>query len=317
MSSPSRRVVYTVLIGEYEKLNEQPLSKASAIPFVCLTDNPGLTSQTWQVQQVKPLFALDPIRSQRFLNFNAHRVFPQFDQSLYIDNALVLDQPPEVIFEQSNPDAGLAVPIHPLRERLLDEFWTVASTGLDEPGRILEQLNYYIALNPQLLYRRPYETCLLVRNHDHPRVVEAMELWTAHVLRFSRRDQLALNHVLETVGLEPVVCEINQRASHLLHMNHMGRQKKVRSSKYGAVYHSMASANLQDKYADLATMRDRLVKLVSLGNPLRVKQKTTLWRLMDWVIRQAYRYPWIYRWGVWLIGRFPQLRRIFIWVRSD
>lgn len=64
-------------------------------------------------------------------------------------------------------------------------------------------------------------------------------------------------------------------------------------------------------------MRDRLVKLVSLGNPLRVKQKTTLWRLMDWVIRQAYRYPWIYRWGVWLIGRFPQLRRILIWVRSD
>lgn len=72
MSSPSRRVVYTVLIGEYEKLNEQPLSKASAIPFVCLTDHPGLTSQTWQVQQVKPLFALDPIRSQRFLKFNAH-----------------------------------------------------------------------------------------------------------------------------------------------------------------------------------------------------------------------------------------------------
>ena len=50
------RCVFTVLNGGYEALNEQPVAARSAIPFICLTDDPGLTSGTWQIRPFKPRF---------------------------------------------------------------------------------------------------------------------------------------------------------------------------------------------------------------------------------------------------------------------
>src|SRR5688572_10939275 len=56
--------VYTTLIGGYEPLNEQPVAASSRVPFVCLTDDPNLASDTWQIRHVTPLFGMDPVRSQ-------------------------------------------------------------------------------------------------------------------------------------------------------------------------------------------------------------------------------------------------------------
>jgi len=63
----ARSCVYTALIGNYEKLNEQPVARQSGIPFICLTDDPKLSSETWRIVQVSPLFRADPVRSQRLL----------------------------------------------------------------------------------------------------------------------------------------------------------------------------------------------------------------------------------------------------------
>jgi hypothetical protein len=38
--------VYTTLIGGYEKLNEQSVATNSRLPFICLTDDPDLRSET-------------------------------------------------------------------------------------------------------------------------------------------------------------------------------------------------------------------------------------------------------------------------------
>ena len=43
-----RRVVYTVLIGGYEPLLEQPVAGGFETDLVCLTDDPGLRSDTWE-----------------------------------------------------------------------------------------------------------------------------------------------------------------------------------------------------------------------------------------------------------------------------
>jgi hypothetical protein len=86
--------VCTTLIGGYETLNEQPAALSSSIPFICLTDDPGLTSETWQIRHVVPLFPADPVRSQRVIKLRPRDYLPEFAGSLYIDNTVRLKAPP-------------------------------------------------------------------------------------------------------------------------------------------------------------------------------------------------------------------------------
>lgn len=74
MNTTRNTCVYTVMVGDDETLNEQPMAAASGMPFICLTDNPRLTSQSWRIVHVPTAFAMDPIRSQRLLKTCPHRV---------------------------------------------------------------------------------------------------------------------------------------------------------------------------------------------------------------------------------------------------
>ena len=73
-------IVYTVLIGSNEGLNNQPFIKYSNYRHVCLTDNKNLKSKDWEIITVDPIFPQDSNRSQRYLdevhnfniNFNYH-----------------------------------------------------------------------------------------------------------------------------------------------------------------------------------------------------------------------------------------------------
>ena len=217
--------VYTTLIGEYEELQEQPLTTSSRLPFICLTDDPDVKSETWQIRHVKPLFGMDPIRSQRALKICPHEYLPAFDTSLYIDNCVLLKIKPEQLIERYLGDSGCCLPEHSFRESVLDEFLEVEAQSLDDPGRIFEQLNYYTVEFPELLKERPYWTGILLRDHRNPQVRAMLELWWAHVQRYSRRDQLSINVALKESGLRPEVLRIDNfdfsvpRMAHLCKAN--------------------------------------------------------------------------------------------------
>ena len=141
-TSPSL-CVFTALLGGYEQLNEQPMAARSNIPFICLTDDPELRSDTWQIRLVSPAFAMDPTRSQRDLKLRPHVHLPEFDASLYIDNAVLLVQPPEDVFSRYSPSEGFWLARHSFRGSVREEFAEVARLGLDDKGRVVEQLNHY------------------------------------------------------------------------------------------------------------------------------------------------------------------------------
>ena len=201
-----RVCVYTVLIGGYERLNEQPMAEASAIDFLCFTDDPGLTSATWQIRNVRPLFADDPTRSARALKIRAHSVVPDYDVSLYIDNSVVLLRPPEEVVANLLPDEELvAMVAHGFRDSVRDEFAAVAEARFDAPSRLEEQLAHYESSDHESLDLRPLKGILVLRRHNEPAVVSAMETWYSHVLRYSRCDQLSLWVALRRATLEPLV----------------------------------------------------------------------------------------------------------------
>jgi len=201
-----RLCVYTALVGGYERLNEQPVALESDVDFLCFTDDPGLQSETWQMRVARTLFPEDPSRSSRALKIRAHATVPEYDVSLYVDNSVVLGRPPEDVLADLLPDeAALALFEHSYRESVRDEFAAVAEAALDAPSRLDEQLAHYSVSDPEVLELRPLKGFLLLRRHHDPRVVAAMETWFAHVLRYSRRDQLSLWIALREARLEPVV----------------------------------------------------------------------------------------------------------------
>jgi hypothetical protein len=195
--------VYTTLVGHYEALNEQPAARNSRVRFICLSDDRSLSSDTWEIRHVDPVFPLDPIRSQRDLKIRPHLWVPDFAYSLYIDNSIILKEPPEALFALFDPAAGCMIPRHSFRETLLDEFLEVIRLGHDDVNRIMEQLNHYLLNEPFLLDEKPWWNAILVRAHGHRAVRNMSETWASHVMRYSRRDQLSINYALNKAGVSP------------------------------------------------------------------------------------------------------------------
>lgn len=206
--------VYTCLLNGYEELNEQPVASASSLDFICFTDDPDLASDSWSFRTVKPVFAADSARSQRRVKICTHRVLAEYDVSLYIDNSVILEQPPEALIDALLPaDSTLALFAHSARETVRDEFSEVVKLGLDAESVCREQRRHYESSDPGSLDERPLWSGVLLRRHNDPRVIEAMETWYAHVLRYSRRDQLSIWCALRSAGVIPYVHALSNTES--------------------------------------------------------------------------------------------------------
>jgi hypothetical protein len=136
-------------------LNEQPVAAQSGLRFLCLTDDPNVRSESWEMRLVSPVFGMDPIRSQRDLKIRPHVYLPEFNASLYIDNSILLSEPPERLFNLFERARGFCIPTHSYRDTVLDEFLEVAKHGLDDQSRIFEQLNHYLIDYPEVLRESP------------------------------------------------------------------------------------------------------------------------------------------------------------------
>jgi len=194
--------VYTTVFGNYEKLNEQLVANESRIDFICFTDDEHLTSSTWKIVHVNPVFPLDFTRSARTIKICPHRFLPNYDTSLYIDNSVTLKVVPEKIFKDvMDQNYDLICMRHSFRETVLEEFEEVLRLRYDKQDIVLEQLNAYNLINPEILSQKPYWCGFLARKHNKKIVEDSMEDWLAQVMRYSRRDQLSINYIISKYGL--------------------------------------------------------------------------------------------------------------------
>jgi hypothetical protein len=198
-----RGCVYTILMGGYEALNEQFVAAESELDFICLTDDPQLRSDTWKVRLVRPMFEMDQVRSQRYVKLSPHQFLPEYGYSLYIDNSVLLKKDPadELYLRLADHDAALI--LHSFRESVEAEFAAVTRRRFDHSRTLTEQLEHYRNSVPHVLREKPYWSGMLFRRHSSLAAITFSEIWTSHVLRYSRRDQLSLNYALDKSGLKP------------------------------------------------------------------------------------------------------------------
>ena len=209
MTTP-RRAVYTAVIGGYETVLTHP--PESDVDYICFTDDPTLTSTRWQIEQVRPLFPADPIRSARHLKIVGHPLLDGYDETLWIDNRVEILIDPADLMASWLAETDLSMPSHSYRETVIDEFVAVLEGGFDDPAKIQEQLFHYLTHDADALQERPYWTAIIARRPT-TEVTQAMATWRDQVLRYSRRDQLSINVAMRRAGLQITVQPIDNFGS--------------------------------------------------------------------------------------------------------
>ncbi len=183
-------VVYTALFGAHEKLLEQDVARSSSARFICFTDDASLTSSSWEIVHVEPLFPADPRRSQRDIKIRGHQLLHESDVWMYIDNTVRLKVPPEKIFDAWLGDADWAA-INQPQETLWEEFEKNRELSKDVESRLNEQLSDYSTHHRDALDSKPVWNGFFVRRNNE-KVTSFAELWFAHVCRYAARDQLSM-----------------------------------------------------------------------------------------------------------------------------
>lgn len=122
-------------------------------------------------------------------------------------------------------DSEIAIPSHSFHSTLNDEFDAVIEQQLDSPTRVSEQRAHYTSSHASILASAPVWTAIIARKTT-PRVNEFQQIWAAHVLRYSRRDQLSVGVAVAMSHVTVNCVEIDNHESDM-HRWPTGIQRKV------------------------------------------------------------------------------------------
>ncbi|KQY79128.1 hypothetical protein ASD52_04770 [Ensifer sp. Root142] len=192
--------VFTCSLGNYDPLPESTVLRDSGVDAICFTDNEFLESETWTIVRISPIFPSDPTRSQRYVKLNPHVFLPDYDFSIYIDSTIELLVDPKLIIEKYDCHP-VTFQNHSFRDTVHEEFLAVLDHGFDDQARVFEQLNHYLMESEHILFERPYWGGMILRRHNSDEVKEFSQIWSSHMLRYSRRDQLSLNVAAHLAGI--------------------------------------------------------------------------------------------------------------------
>lgn len=196
-----RRVVYTCLFGYSERFSDFEVVASPEIDYVVFTDDPNLKSKFWNVV-LAPFSDIDPPKRSKGFKHRPHVYFPDYSESLYLDNTIRLKISAAEIFDNFMTAGTLIRAFkHPDRDCSYDEAEIVGAIGYDSVDVIARQMEYHrgqdfpthIGLNA---------TGFLLRRHNDPLVKSTMDTWHAEMMQFSKRDQLSFNFAAWKHSLE-------------------------------------------------------------------------------------------------------------------
>lgn len=196
-----KKVIYTVLTGNYDKL-EQPRAVDSSYDYVCFTDKTGRDG-VWQLREI-PFASDSPILRARWAKLHPHALLPEYDLSVFMDANLCIASP--IFYDQvAACKAPLALLEHPQRDCVYEELRycylkdKISTTVAVFQWKKLKEMG-------MPAHAGLYETNVVLRRHNLPEVAALDQLWWELLLDSGgTRDQLALTPALYRLGMEPVL----------------------------------------------------------------------------------------------------------------
>ncbi len=192
---PLKKLFYTVLVGDYDRLNEVP-QRLKNWDYVCYTDNPELKSDSWEIRFLDNPLGLDPIRLSRYYKINNHLVDTGYDLSVYTDaNIRIRGDLDSFLAQTFFPESIFSLLLHPFHFSLEQEVKLCVEQKKDNPVLLRDQYNHYVQsgyrdLLPHINAR------MMIRKTGSPAVRNLMENWFEQLMKWSKRDQLSFNYVL-------------------------------------------------------------------------------------------------------------------------
>ncbi len=233
MKELKKKVIYTCLTANYDKLFDHKYINQEW-DYVCFTDNEDLKKNEFSSWQIKPLCfdELDDVRNQRWHKMHPHILFPEYEESLYLDtNIDILDKS---IFEdiEKVKEQGARISLGPHFERsnLYDEMKVCEVLGKDDSKIIKKQEELIRESGFTGEYGVFFENNIIYRNHNDLEAIKAMEDWWWWVENYSRRDQLSLIYVLwknkmQILPLSKVTYRDNSGVKFVSNKNHVTKEE--------------------------------------------------------------------------------------------
>ncbi len=189
-----KTVIYTSILGKYDLL-QNPEFINEDYDYYCITDDEETVAGTiWKPILSKNIMR-DITRTNRHHKMMPHLYFPDHELSLYIDGRITIKKDLKPLIEGSLGERNIAFRIHHNRNCLYKEARHCASKRLDSPNIIRKQVGHYLSkkypINNGLIYGG-----IILRRHHKPEVIALMNRWWEDLLRFSKRDQIALPYIL-------------------------------------------------------------------------------------------------------------------------
>lgn len=204
----AKRAVYTVITGGYDTLKE-PFIVSEGWDYICFTDDPGLSSDIWEIrlisaesQQEEP----DKQRLQRKIKILPHIYLPEYRYTIYIDGSTVQMMDFDMLLRETNYLGGILLKKHGRRNCVYEEIAACVKLDKDSRPKLMVQMSYYREMYKHPINNGLYETGVLVRENCEE-VNNVSDLWYAELRKHSVRDQISLPIALRLAQYKPLVVE--------------------------------------------------------------------------------------------------------------
>lgn len=226
-------VVFTALFGGYESLNELEILKNPNTRYICFTDDPTLTSKTWEILVVDSKIQSAPSRQSREIKMLGHRYFPEGTRTLYIDNTVKLKVDGAIILDDWLKESDIAFMRHYSRKTVRGEFFACSAYGLDSQELIHKQFRFYKKNYFSVLKERPFWGGMIARVNTI-KTDKFMETWKQQFDSYTKRDQLSINvsTIISGVDIATIEGENDSSKWHEWPI-HTNRQTKLRDKMAG------------------------------------------------------------------------------------
>jgi hypothetical protein len=208
-----KKCLYTVVVNNYD-FTFPPIKPDSNVDYILFTDNLNLKIKGWNVRSIDSalLAEFGLSKTNRYYKFFPHKFLADYDVSIYIDGSIRIIGSLKNLFQDFlTSDSEIGLLKHPLRETVSEEVEACIERNKVKSAEKLRG-EYLLYLTDGFLDKQGMtENGVIIRLHNSPKVIEAMELWWAYLATSAGRDQISFPFVRQQMQLNEKIYEFNAR----------------------------------------------------------------------------------------------------------
>lgn len=179
--------IYTAIYNDYENLRDH-IKLNQECDFICFTDNPSLTSSTWDVRYLKP--DIEPLMFYKRLKCLSHEYLKEYDFTIWLDANFKITASTyiEQMLSQLKSDSILLYKHFCLcgifRDCLYKEAIFSRSNKKYNIMSMNQQIDTYKRLEQYPASNGLYQSGFLLRNHNGHNVIEFNKTWFNEIMKY-------------------------------------------------------------------------------------------------------------------------------------